>query len=131
MKRSASLAISTMILLIIALIVLISVIWFYYFVYSKTTQGTTTLTNEQKNQMDVLSLKMKCLNEDISRVYSEVEKEAGCSSGASVSCNQIIVEDNVPYYVCKVSCKSGKAFITKECEYNCNTHTASCSGENQ
>jgi len=112
--------------LIISLLVLITLIVFFYslyFPYKKSSEGFGNYTNESMNEF---SLRMECINKNIFNIQEKIKNSLNqqCSSFESIMCNDIFIENNIPYYNCTVYCYKDSTKLMCPVKYNCRDDVA-------
>jgi len=128
----SEIAINKSIVIIIAVIVLISLIIYFYMFYSKYKSSSDRIHSYTNESMKEISLRSECMNKNIINVMDTAKnpvKNNPCKVFDSVSCSDIFIEGNIPYYKCVVYCY-GENNLRYRCEvkYNCITNTAELMG---
>jgi len=128
----SEIAINNIVILIIAVIVLITLIIYFYYLYSSYEKSSGSFSSYTNKSMSDISLRMECLNKNLFSVQEEIENSLSgqCNEFDSVTCRDIFIEDNTPYYNCTVYCYSNSAGAELMCsvEYNCETDEAQLNG---
>jgi len=126
----SEIAFNKTVVLIISLVVLITlIVYFYnlYHPYKKSSEGFFKYTNESINE---ISLRMECVNKklfDIEKVIrNSLDKQ--CSSFESVVCNEIFIENGIPYYNCTAYCYRDNTKLMCPVKYNCKEDKAQING---